>query len=160
MLTSTQILMLSRLHFILFISLQTFIFRLTIQLRNCSQTLFLETFFPVCSNGDVRLVAGATAQEGRVEFCNNSVWGTVCDDGWDSADAGVVCRQLGFSPQGAQALSSAFFGEGTGSILFVRCVGTEDRLADCPQSGLGNDVCAHSADAGVRCLIETPTPGQ
>ena len=120
------------------------------------------SFFSVCSNGDVRLVAGATALEGRVEFCNNSVWGTVCDDGWDSADAGVVCRQLGFLPQGAQALGSAFFGEGTGPILLdaVRCVGTEDRLADCPQSGLGNYFCAHSEDAGVRCLIETPSPGQ
>ena len=97
-----------------------------------------------------------------MEFCNNSVWGTVCDDGWNSADAGVVCRQLGFSPQGAQALSSAFFGEGTGPILLddLKCVGTEDRLADCSHSGIGNDNCEHFEDAGVRCLIETPTPGQ
>ena len=108
-------------------------------------------------------MAGTTALEGRVEFCNNSVWGTVCDDGgWDSADAGVVCRQLGFASQGAQALSSAFFGEDTGPILLhdVRCVGTEDRLADCHQSGFDNDFCAHSEDAGVRCIVETPSPGQ
>ena len=103
-------------------------------------------------------MAGATALEGRVEFCTNGFWGTVCDDFWDSADADVVCRQLGFLPQGAQALSSAFFGEGTGLIVLhdVRCVGTEDRLADCPQSGLGNALCVHSEDAGVRCLA----PGQ
>ena len=53
-----------------------------------------------CSNGDIRLVGGANVREGRVEFCNNNIWGTVCDDAWGTPDANVVCRQLGFSPTG------------------------------------------------------------
>ena len=49
-----------------------------------------------CTHGDIRL-QGGTATSGRVEICINHIWGTVCDDFWDSNDAQIVCRQLGFS---------------------------------------------------------------
>ena len=45
---------------------------------------------------------GRSAAEGRVEICINNIWGSVCDDGWDVIDAGVVCKQIGF--QGASKL--------------------------------------------------------
>ena len=53
-----------------------------------------------CADGQLRLAGGNIAYEGRVEICINNVWGTVCLDSWGSADATVVCRQLGYSTRG------------------------------------------------------------
>ena len=53
-----------------------------------------------CTSGEVKLVGGQIASEGRLEVCVDGFWGTVCDEGWDEEDALVVCRQLGLSPNG------------------------------------------------------------
>ena len=53
-----------------------------------------------CADGQLQLAGGNIENEGRVEICMNNVWGTVCLDSWGSADATVVCRQLGYMTQG------------------------------------------------------------
>ena len=53
-----------------------------------------------CNSTEVRLGGGATPNEGRVEICLDNHWGTLCDNGWDLPDAQVVCRQLGYRPEG------------------------------------------------------------
>ena len=106
------------------------------------------------TEGTIRLVDGLSSSEGRVEISFNGEWGTVCDDAWDIDDANVVCRSLGFA--GAfEAVSSAGFGEGTGTIVLddVNCSGNESSILECSNRGLGVHNCGHAEDAGVRCEV-------
>ena len=79
----------------------------------------------------------------------------MCDDGWDSADAQVVCRELGFS-RVVSAYQSAHFGRGHRHIWLddVQCRGNESSLDQCHHNGVGNHNCGHSEDAGVACQSE------
>ena len=71
----------------------------------CIKAQFLTVSIPPgednCEDGDIRLMNGSTPSryEGRVEICFSGVWGTICNDDWDSQDATVVCRELGISVQ-------------------------------------------------------------
>ena len=50
-----------------------------------------------CATNSLRLVGGTNALTGRLEICNNNVWGTICDDSFGANDALVACRQLGYA---------------------------------------------------------------
>ena len=99
----------------------------------------------------VRLSNGPTEFEGRVEIYHGGQWGTVCDDYWDSNDAQVVCRQLGYT--GGIPLEDNEYGNGADPIWLddVDCAGYESSLSECGHRGWGVENCGHIEDAGVIC---------
>ena len=85
----------------------------------------------------------------------NGEWGTVCDDGWDDTDAGVVCRQLGFGSFGRSI--KPFQGSGPIFLDRVTCSGNESTLASCGHLGVRiKRSCSHSEDVGVACSGAVP----
>ena len=141
----------------------------------------LIAFAASCHPGSVRIIVGESDEEfytmsneigsdydsgfsviddmlsrGRIEVCNGTVYEAVCADGWNYADAAVVCRELGFSPYGTclSYLSSSYMyiplcmniagAIPLGNDIFrgqqrdrlpvitnITCTGSELRLSDC-----------------------------
>ncbi|XP_035663829.1 deleted in malignant brain tumors 1 protein-like [Branchiostoma floridae] len=101
----------------------------------------------------IRLAAGSTQLEGRVEVRNGTgQWGSVCDDNFDLQDAHVVCRQLDFGAA-LEVKLAGHFGEGSGNVWLdeVACRGIETDLGDCPADSWGRSDCSHKEDVGVIC---------
>ncbi|KAI8487025.1 hypothetical protein Bbelb_352850 [Branchiostoma belcheri] len=110
----------------------------------------------------VRLVGGRFPWEGRVEVFYNGEWGSVCGRSyWNSQDANVVCRELGYGP--STVYSTYSFGQGSGPIWFGRynsrpdCYGHEMSIFNCLRGPPGNvySGCTHYYDVGIRCNMNT-----
>ncbi|XP_056264083.1 galectin-3-binding protein B-like [Pseudoliparis swirei] len=113
--------------------------------------LFSRQRNPVPQDGDARLFGGGAA-DGRVEIYHDRTWGTVCDDGWDLAEAHVVCRQLGFA-RAESVVIGKDYGKASGPIWLddLKCEGTEMYLSTCAFTNWGATDCSHKEDVGVIC---------
>ena len=54
-----------------------------------------------CTNGDVRLVDGASDNEGRIEYCYDGHYTPVCSI--TSTIASVICKTLGYTEYSCKA---------------------------------------------------------
>ena len=72
-----------------------------------------------CAPGKIELVDGGVDYEGRVEYCNDGVWGTVCDDHWSAEDAAVVCTMLKHPREGEFNISFVFLLVFLGLVVFL-----------------------------------------
>ena len=73
------------------------------------------------------------------------------DDDWDTMDAKVICRMLGFDPTNSVATVRSAFGEVSSNFILddVRCEGTETNILLCTRSKREN--CGPTEGAGVVC---------
>ncbi len=101
-------------------------------------------------------MGGANATLGAVQVCMNNAWGSVCNGGFSTNDATVVCRQLGFPVTGADAFRdvSTGFNISTGPVFLDRvdCIGSESGVMDCRQTTPGLSECTSTEIAGVQCI--------
>uniref|UniRef100_A0A8C2IA38 Si:ch211-161n3.4 n=1 Tax=Cyprinus carpio TaxID=7962 RepID=A0A8C2IA38_CYPCA len=126
--------------------------------NNCSHDNYQGMLCAGKNKKNVRLVGGHSRCAGRVEVLHRGQWGTVCDDGWDLADAAVVCRELDCG-EPVDALGAAHFGSGSGPIWMslVLCTGSESTLKNCGSSGWSKHDCTHNSDSGVICSGDKPS---
>ena len=134
----------------------------------------------------MRLVKGTVFNSifssGRLEIFLNGEWGTVCDDHFDLNDAGVACKQLGYSGairygrSGSEGYihSSLYdnlqwfdneiliihrFNYGSGHIWLddLQCTATDTTLLSCRHRGIGSHNCGHYEDIAVFCNSKSCT---
>ena len=111
-----------------------------------------------------------------MEVCTSGFWSTVCSPNWDSREASIVCRQLGFPSIGELRTTIVFFDSiidlklHTGAIpIFsatyvygsnmdrpiilsgLQCTGSEGNLLGCSRYSVNSIHCSHGSDVGVQC---------
>eukprot|EP00057_Strongylocentrotus_purpuratus_P012489 XP_011666963.1 PREDICTED: uncharacterized protein LOC100891205 isoform X2 [Strongylocentrotus purpuratus] len=104
----------------------------------------------------LRLISGATPNEGRVEVDvgDGRGWGTICDNGWGYNDASVVCKQIGYPAATFSTPGARFGGNPTLPILLenVACSPSHTTIDECPSANPSAS-CDHTNDAGVKCMV-------
>ena len=129
-----------------------------------------------CRDGDIQLAGYSSF--GRLEICMNHTWGKLCGKTATHKVASVVCRQLGWSPQGEKYSSrshhyywviasnlpyaGAILRQTTFSlgsldyfIANANCTGEEHNLFNCSDITVNSGHYCDGFEAGVVCQGKT-----
>lgn len=95
-----------------------------------------------------------TPYTGQVNLTYLGNEGRICNDGWTDVEAGVACRELGFSKGFAYThYKSEVDSTGPYWSSQFNCTGNETRLDKCQHVGFGNVTqCKSKHYAGVLCV--------
>ncbi|XP_063094198.1 antigen WC1.1-like [Cavia porcellus] len=108
----------------------------------------------ICSDlTEIRLMKNGSSQcEGQVEVKSSAGWRALCASHWSTANADVVCHQLGCGVT-VSTPKGAYFVEEGDEIWKAQfhCSGHESFLWSCPMTALGVPACAHGNTASVVC---------
>lgn len=101
----------------------------------------------------LRLTNGSDYFEGVLEVYHDGVWGTVCDDGWDSRESSVVCRELDLGGVDIDAPLGHIKKLSTGKQWLddVVCLGGEKSLSECQHLPWGRTNCGQDESTVLRC---------
>ena len=102
-----------------------------------------------CTTGAIRLAGGTSPANGRVEVCSNGFWTSLCSTNFDTAEADIVCAEVGY--QGLGSTYGAYYGRGAGPVVGTfSCQGEENSLYSCYHSIAGS--CGnYQQGIGVEC---------
>ena len=75
-----------------------------------------------CEDGTVHLVGADAVSRGRVEYCYQSRWYSVCasDWAWDGEEARVICKTLGYN--------TAYYGNNNNHRELFKCYCYQNQL--------------------------------
>ncbi|CAI8015578.1 Neurotrypsin [Geodia barretti] len=120
---------------------------------SCYSHISIDCKNAYCTDGQVRLVDGATDVEGRVEICFSRRWGTISGDGWTQAESTVVCNDLGYEATDKDYSLRPAPNSMPVLLKGVRCTGKELSLLECGYRR-APIVLNHVKDVAVRCKSE------
>ncbi|CAI8018786.1 Deleted in malignant brain tumors 1 protein [Geodia barretti] len=113
-----------------------------------------------CDEGRLHLVGGDDLSRGRVQYCFNGSWYSVCADDWNTTgnEAGAICHTLRYDISFYAAVL-VDYGLGINPILplNIQCASGTNTFSDCSTTELDVSQCTNVA--GVDCLAPCTTLG-
>lgn len=113
---------------------------------------------------DFRLAGGSDKSNGRVEIGYNGRWGIVCAWSWQTADAKVLCRTLGYKDGIVTYKTNSSLTFSYPWVTGFFCQGDEPTTMTCLNTGFNStflhDLCQYGRDPGAyaHCFNETVEP--